>query len=70
VLGGENEPEELGDLDCAGLIAKVEQLEKFLVQRTRHGFNNFVAHMKAVNLGIELMTAGIHYLKDVKSSIL
>lgn len=67
---GENESEELGDFDCAGFIAKVEQLEKFSVEGTHHGFNKFVVHMKVINPGIELVTTIIHYLKDVKSFIL
>lgn len=36
---GENESEELRDLDRVGLIAKGEQFEFFLVEGTRHGFN-------------------------------
>lgn len=45
---GENEPEKLADLDYAGLITKVKQLEKFLLEGAHHGFNNGVAQVKAI----------------------
>jgi len=40
---GKNELEKLADLDYPGLITKVEQLEKNLLEGARHGFNNGVA---------------------------
>lgn len=67
---GEDEHEELAASDRAGMVDIIAQLEKFLVEGARHGFNNGFAQVKVVNPGVELVTTRKHYLKHVEVGVL
>lgn len=67
---GDNKLEDLAGLDHVGLIAKIQEVQQDFIVGTPYGFNNVAAQMKALNLGVELNTKGVHFLKETKDGLL
>jgi hypothetical protein len=69
-LPGEDESEDLAVLRRAGLEDMIGELEGSLVDVVQLGFDQVVAQLKVVNLGIELNVKGIHPLSEVKDGVI
>ena len=60
---GEDESEDTAVLARPALVYRIEELERNLVGAARHGFDNALDQLKALNPDMEFCVDGIHFLK-------